>query len=402
MNKTTEKKRNRSEVVSVLLLILFVVICLLINMWGNISHTNLCLLFVGGILVINTLFFFVGQQLRIVPMFFCGILLLIMGTAYSVDESNPDLDGYLRAYNYLLEYGLNHIGEVNADTNGGSDFGFLLLMWVLGVLGFSYNGFVTVLALISVILIQKGIKRIGGNYGLILSCYALMSFTYDCFQIRFFFAYSIIIYGLKYILQQNKEKRMFLIFLAIAMFFHFSSVFFLILLITPKFLAEKYKIIIGGFLVLFAMAYLNIGSIMTIFASLIPTERLLQYANQGVEISIFTSAFVSVIVIAMILITGHIYKKSKSSFAENLLRLNIICSVLIPILPLSLDFERFLRPVLMYDYAVISSPMVVSKKKRYLFSAIIILLAATRVSVMVNSFTKDIIQNNYFMDFLFS
>jgi len=371
-------------------------------MWGNISHTNLCLLFVGGILVINMLFFFAGQQLRIVPMIFCGILLLIMGTAYSVDESNPDLDGYLRAYNYLLEYGLNHIGEVNADTNGGSDFGFLLLMWCFGILGFSYNGFVTVLAATALIFIYKGIKGINGNYSFILSCYALMSFTYDCFQIRFFLAYSIIINGLQYILREKKDKKRFLTLFILALFFHFSAVFFLILLVTPKFLIKYYKIIIGCFIALFVMAYLNIGSIMTVFASLVPTERLLQYASQGIEISIFTSAFVSVIVMSMILITGSVYKHSKIPFTENLLRLNIICSILIPIVPISLDFERFLRPVLMYDYAAISSPMVENKRKCYFFSAIILILSATRVSVMVNSFTKDIIQNNYFMDFIFA
>ena len=396
------KEHIGQEIVSVALLVLFTIACLCANIGNTVSHGNICLFFVGGLALINAVIYFMGKDVKIVPFITLAVLVLIMGTAYSIDESNPDLDGYLRGYTYLQDYGISHLNDVNADTNGGADLGFLILMYLFIILGFSYNGFVTTLAIASAILIVSGIKRIRGNYSFILPCYMLMSFTYDVFQIRFFFAYSIVVYGIHFLIKPHKEPLKYFFSVLIAMAFHFSSVFFLILLVTPKFLSRNYKIIVACFIALFAMAYLNIGSLMTIVASMLPAERLMKYASQGIDISIFTSAFVSIIVLTMIMIAGYIHKVSQNTTTETLLRLNILCSIVIPIVPISLDFERFLRPVLMTDYAVLSSPIIRKKGRRYAYCFLVIVLSSLRVSVMVGGFTRDIVTNNYFMDFLFA
>ncbi len=388
------------EVISGLFLFFFILACLILNIKGSISHSNLCLFFVIGLVIINACLFILGKNVKIVPLATLSVLILIMGTAYSVDESNPDLDGYLRAYTYLQDYGISHLNEVNVDTNGGSDTGFLILMYCFIIVGFSYNWFVSFLALISSLLIYKGTKKLNGNYCLILACYILMSYTYDVFQIRFFFAYSIILYGIHYLLQEKRNIKRYLVCVLIAICFHFSAIFFFLLLVTPKFLSKYYKIIIGFFILLFVLAYLNLGGVMLIIASLVPAERLIRYASQGIEISIFTAAFVSIIVLVMIMMTGNLHKKRKNSLTEYLLRLNILCSIVIPVVPISLDFERFLRPVLIVDYAVFSSPLL-SNKRRKLFCLVFFVLSVLRVSVMINSFTKDIMTNNYFMDFIF-
>lgn len=172
------KEHIGQEIVSVALLVLFTIACLCANIGNTVSPGNICLFFVGGLALINAVIYFMGKDVKIVPFITLAVLVLIMGTAYSIDESNPDLDGYLRGYTYLQDYGISHLNDVNADTNGGTDLGFLILMYLFVILGFSYNGFVTTLAIASAILIVSGIKRIRGNYSFILPCYMLMSFTF--------------------------------------------------------------------------------------------------------------------------------------------------------------------------------------------------------------------------------
>lgn len=395
-------RNTKIDLISGLTLLLFFLFCLYENSIGYYNHRELCLYLIGFFVVDNVLISWLGGG-KLSAKFLFVVLFLIICTAYSVDDSNPDLDGYKRAYEYLSDYGFSHMDEVNDDTNMGLEYGFRVLMFPFAYLGFSYNWFVTLLVSFSSVLIIKTLRLYQGNYSFIISCYALMTFAYDVFQIRFLLAYSIVFWGFRYILiEQKKDIKKYILCVLLACVFHVSSVFYFLYLLLPRNIVKYYKIIVFGIILLFVSAYLEYGNILTLMAAIIPARKLVSYASYSVEISIFTAAFVAILVLIMIYISKKIYQNNSNYQTRNALLLNCTCLLLIPIVPLTLEFERLLRPILLVDYSLMSTNSnFKSKLMMYAFCLLMVLVSFARVFV-IKDLALDVIEYNYFMDFIFS
>jgi len=301
----------------------------------------------------------------------------------------------------LGENGFVHIDEANYDTNMGSEKGFLLLMLFFSRLGFSYNWFVTIIVSLSAFLIIGTLKHFKGNSSFVIACYSMMTFTYDVYQIRFLLAYSIVVYGFRYILSAKPEKKKYIICVLCAMLFHTSSVFYMLFIITPIKIIKIYKIAIPILVLFFIGAFYELGNVLSLLANIIPAQKLISYASYNVEISIFTALFVVALILCMTIIINHIYNNNRTTEMQNLLILNILCIAVIPIIPLTLEFERFLRPILLVDYSIMSTPSYYKRKHWMNLICILFLIASFARVYVIKDIATDVLQYNYFMDILF-
>lgn len=397
MESSRKIELNYKSILIVTLCIFFILFAYLLSNFGLFDVGVMSWIIVFIILLANVLLYFTNSSSNIVLFFTSILLVLLIGTAYSVNHSNTDLEAYEKLYEFL-KYG----GSVK--TAGSiTDLGFKYLMKACIYAGLSYNWFTTIVSFLALILMYSTIKHLSSNYHFVLVCYAIMSLTYDVYQIRFLLAYSFIVCGLKYYLVPKYYKPWkFIIFVLIASLVHFSMLFYLIILVSPlkRGIMKYYKIIVSIAVALILICYalnINIFSLLRInwFG------RGFYASSEVGRVSIFTSLYIVFIILYMIFISKKMVDyQNNNEYIKNLFLLNILCTLICPFLAITLEFERFLRPVLVLDYACMSCEDNLPKKERVQLSILFIFICLVRVSVMTR-LVDYVVNNNYFMDYLF-
>ena len=136
------------------------------------------------------------------------------------------------AYKYKIDY------EYGAFGSNWVEIGNEIIKWVCKAIGLSsYNQYLIVLFLLASILLFFGIRKLNGNYHIIFT--ASMGFIIPAMTvaIRFFFAFSVFVFCISYLIKGERIK--YIIGIIIATSFHRSALFFLVFLLTET--VEKYK-----------------------------------------------------------------------------------------------------------------------------------------------------------------
>lgn len=286
---------------------------------------------------------------------------------------------------YNLVYtSVSNGGGYEVASKYGIDFGFYLIMKVIGSLGIPFFVFRMIGFIVASILIYSTIKLITNNNALVFCLYLFFPFGYDSDQIRQFLAYSIVIFAIRYLIKEDKHPIKYIICVALATSFHSSTIAFLLflLVLVKKRNYMKYLIrVVGVISVLFAIGG---GNIIGLLGRFINNEKILRYslANTSYRMNIYLQFFEIGMVIVFLMIDNYILSKRNDEISSEINMILHLSFVFLPLVLYSLAFERMIRPFIILTYAVtVSEFESSSSRNKYIYLFSIIGLIIIRMSV---------------------
>lgn len=132
-------------------------------------------------------------------------------------------------------YENNYFAIGNGLNSWNFEIGFQWLNRLIFNLGFSYQQFRLIIALMGMLLIYKTIKKFTNNTAYVMALYLIYPLILDTIQIRNFLAMSIVIYGMRYIICLNKQYLKYILTILLATSIHSTMAFYLaVLLVSLK------------------------------------------------------------------------------------------------------------------------------------------------------------------------
>ncbi|KWX79917.1 EpsG family protein [Paenibacillus jilunlii] len=328
------------------------------------------------------------------------LALLLLITAYILmvaTNNNSGANGDYRAYHGLYEH-FSYGGSISNITGYRAEYGYMVLMLAVSKLGISYNMFLAVLAAVSITLIHSTVSKITTNYNLVLSCYMLSPFFYDVFQFRYFFAYSIVVFALKYILFENKKNYLkYAALVIISSFFHTATLFFLLYLVLKLNVRLFIKLALLVSVFVTVANFVMKKNMVDIIYSFINFSKLEYYTSGTIkyQLNSFTPVMIILVILYFVFIAKSIYDKDPSFTNRQILWVNLLNILIFPLLLVSLDFERFLRPILLINYALIAehNKRLFGSKRNLILISLLVVVGLRQY--FMNDVTNIILENNY-------
>jgi len=368
--------------------------------------------FGASILGINTfptllIFYFFGINLiaslnnskpYLTPLLLILSLLVLMGATNNDNGVNGDYYAYNDLYSHFKTG-----GTIENITGYKTDLGYMVLMDFFASSNIPYNIFITFVAIIGLLLIRSTVMKLTNHYSLILVCYSLFPFFYDVYQIRYFLAYSIIVYALQYIIFfENKSYLKYSILVIFSALFHSSTILFLLyLLITLKIKSIlKFLFAISIFVSLGSLLF-SINAVNYI-VSIVQISKLETYTSAALNYKLnpLTSLSIILFISFFIWITNKINKNDNTYTTNRILWMNLLNILLLPLLFVSLDFERFIRPILIINYAIISVYLLKQPLKYRCVLFLLLILVVFFRQYMMFGFSQAVFENNNILQLL--
>lgn len=300
------------------------------------------------------------------------IVWILIGGCYS----NADYAIYLNRYKLSVQ-GLNL----------STEWGFNFLCYLSNQLGFTYQVFLILISLCGLLLMSSTVFRYTSNYGYVLALYFIFPFLLDAVQIRNFFATSIIVYSIRFLISDsNKDTLCYILLVLLAASIHYSMLFCLIFILA-KYL-HKSNIIIITFSLVILIYIANIGGTDMIFniASSLANKQVIEeifhknfigYKN----IKMIRNSIISTLsIIGFILIKNVVIIKltkikdsynfdgvnlnTKFKYINIITKINILSFVSIPLIFYSIEFYRIQQNLLLLNYIVFSFYFINKKLER--------------------------------------
>ena len=136
-----------------------------------------------------------------IPVF---LIIILMWVLMGANTQNPDIGLYSSDYNLQVQ-------------RAASEMGYTYFIKLFYLLGFDYIKFRMIFSFIGIILIHHTVKQFIHNSSAFYLLYFIYPFMMDVVQMRNFMAMAIFIYGIPYLLSENKKdtiKYILLILLA--------------------------------------------------------------------------------------------------------------------------------------------------------------------------------------------
>lgn len=267
---------------------------------------------------------------------------IFIGIMVYLGENVADMNNYIIIYDLIK----------SGNSTDGIGIGWILLNRLSILCGFNYLQCKTIISVVFMFLFILLIRYYtrGKEYEpLIVSLFLIFPAFLDFIQIRFFIAEIIVLYAVKFLLNEKKWNSIkYIIAVLIASLFHSSAIIYLIFLLN-KFInknKEIYLIIISAFTIICS---LNVDKIIYLLSSIIKSERLLNRYFYNATAAGMKDILLNVFVI---LLFYYISKKildkiNNMDFADNeksfFIFFNKINLLIAPILILSLVDISFFR-----------------------------------------------------------
>lgn len=153
--------------------------------------------------------------------------IIAMWVLFGWNNNNPDYVNYFRSYNVIyFSDGL---------TLTGRDIGFKLLMNISSLIGLDYKGFLIITSIVGILLIHSTVKKYSTNSSFVYLLYFIYPFFLDVVQVRNFLMMAIIIYSIRFLLQDSKYSNLkYFLFNIVAVLMHSAAILYLPLLFIKK------------------------------------------------------------------------------------------------------------------------------------------------------------------------
>ncbi|WP_310388448.1 EpsG family protein [Roseateles sp.] len=211
------------------------------------------------------------------PAFFLLIAIVYLAIAGNLD--NPDRFFYVE----------NFEGIKTGDQDASFEPGYQSLARIAALLGLDYGAFHFVLTGAALLLICTAIMELTDRPALGLLAYLFFPFFWDVTQVRNFYAMAIVIYGMKYLLVEQRASNLkYILLIIVASMFHITSLFYLLLLGART----KNKLLLWGALGAAALVY------TLVFSTLVASPLLAFVAE---KIDVYTTTETSMVTKAAVL-----------------------------------------------------------------------------------------------------
>lgn len=297
---------------------------------------------------VSLLLSFIKKQSKITMIF----MFILMWILFGFNTGNADYMTYEFIYKGFYP---NH------------EFGFMALVKFFNMLGFSYQHFLITISFIGLFFLIKVINKYTKNINYVLALYFIFPFMLDVVQVRNFLTMVLIICGIDFLISKEKFSTIkYIGFVILASSIHYSSLFYLVLLVV-KFLSTR-QLLIFPFLslALVALAYTNI--LPFIINSMIDNTKILFWFQDRSKFGFLISAFIQITGFIFIYIaykkSFKFYKKNKVSlvnsidminFYEIILKINLVLFLIYPLYIFNMTFFRLYRNLLILNYIAISN-----------------------------------------------
>ena len=279
------------------------------------------------------------------------LIIAFMAIITLYGENIADFENYQNAYNYIAT-GHNY-------TDLGK--GWYYLCSFGAKLNLTYAQFKTIIMIISLLLIFDTIKYFVGNNKYkttILSLYLIFPALLDCIQIRFLLAEAIVIFAFRYLFRNDKKSLIIYSLLVLLASTIHSSVLLYFIFLLYKFIGKyesKYLLLVTSFIVILALFR---GYIIKVASLFINQRRIDRYFYSADTLGIKGLIIYSCIIILFYYISKMIFQRVKENqlkeeevrFFQNILKLNILISVIIVFSLFDPNFFRLQRIMWIFMY----------------------------------------------------
>ena len=299
------------------------------------------------------------------------LLFLIMWVLMGFNTENADFSNYLNGYDEI--YLLGPLFE-----SGLKDPGYKLIILAFKYLGFDFYQFKIIISFICLFLLYKTIRKFSIYPALVTTCYFLFLFALDVTQFRNFISIIIVIFALRFIIEDEiKGTIIFIILVLFASSVHSSSIFYLLIIL------KRFKIGLKLMLILVLIVSILKVNLFNNFAILIERDDINEIYKEGVS----NLAFISIILVHLINVyyislyksfpienefinNDNSIKKISSTGIENSSKMqsiikftnsnlvpfiSILVLLLIPLYSDNLIYARLLRNILIFNIIFISN-----------------------------------------------
>lgn len=202
-----------------------------------------------------------------------GFLLLVVFLSIAGNLENPD----------RINYSENFDGIRVGGQDDSFEPGYQALARVASAIGLDYGAFHFAMTAVAVLLIARTILDFTDRPGLALFAYICFPFFWDVTQVRNFYAMSIVLFGMRYLLDEQRASTIkYSVAIFCASLFHLTTAFYLLFLLAKV----RNKVVLWTGLGLAAIAYLFV------FSALVSSPLL---AFIGDKIDVYTTTETSVV-----------------------------------------------------------------------------------------------------------
>ena len=276
------------------------------------------------IIGIQSLFFYRNGKLRKenfndkVFLILCCIELILMAglRGYNI---GADTEVYLKAIDYYGEMSVSELIGAGLVYPFDFEIGYFLLTKLCCLLGFGKTAFLFVVAIITYIPVFQLIKRHSSNAYISLLCYfAFGFFTYSLGLFRQMIAVSIIICGLKYVVERKLIK--YLAIIGLAMTFHITALVGILLYFLY---GVKWQRIIS-WLIPLEFCLLVFGRYIVVLL----TRIFPQYAGYiGGKYDVQGGSYLMLIFLNLVFIAGILFRHREENKSENIMMCALILAI---------------------------------------------------------------------------
>lgn len=283
------------------------------------------------------------------------------------------------------------------------DIGFILLCKIASILGLSFALFRGIYLTCALWFLFKGVEYWSEKCVFVYCLYAFYPFLLDIVQFRYFLAYSIVLYAIRFLKTNETPKYIILIILAATQHF-LVLVYLMFLLLGLK--MDKLKITVITVTVCEVIVFLfAIPNIITLLDSLIPRLSLYSSVNISLEsITLFIEYLIMGIVIFIFALLVHKTDIDQESF-DFLVKLSVIAICFIPFILIDDDYVRIYRGVLPLIYVMLYTKL---RDRRYTVLTNIFIIAVVGLLFYIHlsphsianyeAVTKLVFEKNYLIE----
>ncbi|MBZ3640183.1 EpsG family protein [Enterococcus casseliflavus] len=295
---------------------------------------------------------------KIISFLLFFLVLILMGGV----TNNPD---YLN-YQYIYDYNIP-----------GLELGFSMLMDSARSLGFSYNVFRLIVIFVSLLFVNKFLNNLNVKKDLYWIIYIPYLMILDSIQIRNFLMISLVLFGLKYLIENNSFKNnvIFLVIVIISSSIQKLGLFYLLFPFFLFFLRKSKHIFVYIFIIFFLSILLVTPDIYIPLLDFITNNFLIGtdqsfYLIRKVDLGFLVFWFLSFIILVVTFIYSNkvhrIINPRDKSVIRILSSFVFFSSLFIPLYIIDLTYWRLMRNAI--PAFVIINLLILKKENRYFFN----------------------------------
>ena len=306
------------------------------------------------------------------PVFF----LILIGMWFLMIDCGETLD----SQNYINEF--NNITFANATKEPL----YVLIVYFFKNIGLNYNTYHALSSSIIIMFIGWATYKMAHNYNLVLCLFLVYPFALYVVQIRNCIAFSLCMIAFTFLMRNDdkiinkglidrkKNEILYVILILCASFIHSAYLFFLVFLIAKK--IEMKKVIVFTAVALIVESIILNKTILLNIAGLFNVRSRLEYyfyfQNLNGQSDISLRIIITFIMYLCLFGYFILNKKHKNNTNEYIglrvynqnmltLKINIMCMLIIPIVPLIREIFRIQEALMLLNYITITNNMDLQK-----------------------------------------